>query len=117
MFRMKIYISLPITGRPMKEVVDRIECVKKRLREMGHEPVSPLDPAVNNDHSKPYNILLGNDIAALLECDASLFLDGWNKSNGCLLEYFAAIIYGKKVIRARKLQLNGKNMKIFQKLG
>lgn len=95
---MKVYISLPITGHPIREVEKRIERAKKHLRKMGHEPVSPLDPAVNNDHSKPYNVLLGNDIAALLECDAALFLDGWSDSKGCTLEMEAAGIYGKKII-------------------
>ena len=65
---------------------------------MGHEPVSPLDPAVNPDHSLPYNVLLGNDIAALLECDAVLFLDGWTASQGCTLEMKAAEIYGKEIL-------------------
>ena len=112
---MTVYISLPITGHPLEEVHVRADYAKKHLRGHGHEPVSPLD--VSPDPDAPYHEHIGRDIAALLTCDAALFLDGWNKSNGCLLEYFAAIIYGKKVIHARKLQLNGKNMKIFQKLG
>ncbi len=112
---MKVYISLPITGHPIDEVRKKADQAKQQLSDMGHEPVSPLD--VSPDPDAPYAEHIGRDIAALLTCDAALFLDGWNKSNGCLLEYFAAIIYGKKVIHARKMQLNGKNMKIFQKLG
>ena len=112
---MKIYISLPITGHDIEEVEARCIFAKSVLKKKGHTPVSPLDVSDNPD--APYHEHIGRDIAALLTCDAALFLDGWNKSNGCLLEYFAAIIYGKKVIHARKLQLNGKNMKIFQKLG
>ena len=112
---MKVYISLPITGHPLEEVRHRADYAKRRLRAHGHTPVSPLDVSPNPD--APYHEHIGRDIAALLTCDAILLLNGWNKSNGCLLEYFAAIIYGKKVIHARKLQLNGKNMKIFQKLG
>ena len=112
---MKVYISLPITGHPIDEVRKKADLAKQQLSDMGHEPVSPLD--VSPDPDAPYAEHIGRDIAALLTCDAALFLDGWNKSNGCLLEYFAAIIYGKKVIHARKLQLNGKNIKIFQKLG
>ena len=112
---MKVYISLPITGHDLTEVRLRAGRAKQILISMGHEPVIPLD--VSPDPDAPYAEHIGRDIAALITCDAALFLDGWNKSNGCLLEYFAAIIYGKKVIHARKLQLNGKNMKIFQKLG
>lgn len=95
---MRTYISLPISGHPIREVERRIERAKKHLRKMGHEPVSPLDPAVNPDHSLPYNVLLGNDIAALLECDAVLFLDGWTASQGCTLEMKAAEIYGKEIL-------------------
>lgn len=103
---MKVYISLPITGRDIRDVEQRISRAKKALRNLGHEPVSPLDPAVNNDHSKPYGVLIGNDIAALLTCDAVLFLDGWTASNGCSLEFAAAKIYGKKIYFEYDLRLN-----------
>lgn len=103
---MKVYISLPITGHDIRDVEERIDRAKKALRDMGHEPVSPLDPAVNNDHSKPYVVLLGNDIAALLQCEAALFLDGWTASKGCRLEMEAAQIYGKKIYFEYDLRLN-----------
>lgn len=95
---MKIYISLPITGHDIKDVEQRIRRAKEVLRDLGHEPVSPLDPAVNNDRSKPYGVLLGNDIAALLTCDAVLLLDGWMSSKGCRLEMEAALIYKKEIL-------------------
>lgn len=40
---------------------------------------------------------MGNDIAALLECDAVVLLDGWATSKGCRLEHRAAIIYNKSL--------------------
>ena len=95
---MKVYISLPITGHDIKDVERRIGQAKEALRALGHEPVSPLDPEVNNDLSKPYGVLLGNDIAALLECDAALFLDDWGTSRGCYLEMEAAFIYQKEIL-------------------
>lgn len=94
----RVYISLPITGHPMEGVVERIERTKESLRKLGYAPISPLDPVVNNDHSKPYNVLLGNDITALLECDTVLFMDGWENSKGCRLEHAAARIYGKRIM-------------------
>ena len=103
---MKVYISLPITGHDIEQVEERIDRAKKVLREMGHDPVSPLDPEVNNDHTKPYNVLLGNDISALLTCDAVLLLDGWTASRGCRLEMEAAQIYGKKIYFEYDLRLN-----------
>lgn len=103
---MKVYISLPITGHDIKDVERRIGQAKEALRALGHEPVSPLDPEVNDDRSKPYGVLLGNDIAALLTCDAVLLLDGWTASRGCRLEMEAAQIYGKKIYFEYDLRLN-----------
>ena len=100
---MKVYISIPITGHDIKDVEQRISRAKEALRNFGHEPVSPLDPEVNNDRSKPYGVLLGNDIAALLTCDAVLLLDGWTASNGCSLEFAAAKIYGKEIMFENQL--------------
>lgn len=41
---------------------------------------------------------MGRDIMALLECQSVFFCRGWEKSNGCLLEYHAAQIYGLEII-------------------
>lgn len=98
---MKIYISLPITGHDLNKVFERCGQAASKIREAGHTPVSPLDPAVNNDHSKPYAVLLGNDITALLDCDAAVFLDGYTESRGCTLEFACARIY-KKIILLEK---------------
>lgn len=93
---MKVYISLPITGHPLKDVEHRIERAKEVLRGLGHEPVSPLDVSDNPDAT--YAEHMGRDITALLECDAILFLEGWKASKGCRLEHTAAEIYGKRII-------------------
>ena len=90
---MKVYISLPITGRDIERVRVDIDYVASRLREQGHEPVSPLE--INADNlDAPYAELLGNDIRALLDCKAIVLLDGWKNSKGCRLEKEAATIYG-----------------------
>lgn len=105
---MKVYISIPITGHDIKDVEQRISRAKEALRNFGHEPVSPLDPEVNNDRSKPYGVLLGNDIAALLTCDAVLLLDGWTASRGCNLEMEAALIYKKEILFEYQLKTERK---------
>ena len=40
---------------------------------------------------------MGNDIEALLNCDAVLFMENWRTSKGCRLENAAAEIYDKQV--------------------
>lgn len=92
---MKIYISLPITGNDIKKVEERCNAAKEKIKSKGHDAISPLD-LCNGDYSKPYSYYIGIDLQSLLECDAVLFLDGYQNSKGCTLELAAAHIYGKK---------------------
>lgn len=92
---MKIYIILPIAGHDIEEVVASCIYVSGVIQAKGHTPVSPLD--VSPDPDATYAEHMGNDIEALLNCDAVLFLPGYQKSKGCRLEYEAAVIYGKEM--------------------
>lgn len=91
---MKIYISLPITGHDIEEVEASCIYASGVIQAKGHTPVSPLD--VSPDPDASYAEHMGNDIEALLCCDAVLFLDGWRTSKGCRLEHEAANIYDKE---------------------
>lgn len=92
---MKVYISLPITGHDIEEVEASCIYAKAVLEKKGHTPVSPLDVSDNPDAD--YAEHMGNDIEALLECDAVLFMENWRISKGCRLENAAAEIYDKQV--------------------
>ena len=92
---MKIYISIPITGQDIEQVEARLIFAKAVLERKGHTPVSPLDVSDNPDAS--YAEHMGRDISALLECDAVVFLEGWQESKGCALEHAAAKIYNKLI--------------------
>ena len=91
----KVYISLPISGHNLDDVRKRIQQASELLRAKGYIPVSPLE--VQTDLNAPYSELMGNDIKALLECDAIILLNGWENSLGCLLEKYAARLYHKLV--------------------
>ncbi len=89
----KIYISLPISGKP-------IDLVKLRLKELkaiikkNNTPVSPLDLTEDSDD---YATCIGKDIAGLLKCDGVYFAKGWENSKGCQAEYAVARIYGLEI--------------------
>ena len=91
-----VYISLPITGIPHQYVKRKSDLIKKALKQKGYIPISPLE--ISPEPEKPISYYMGRDIMALLECQAVFFCRGWEKSNGCLLEYHAAQIYGLELI-------------------
>lgn len=87
---------MPITGIPIKQVKRKAERIKKILKLEGNIPISPLE--ISPEPDKPISFYMGRDIMALLECKAVFFCRGWEKSNGCLLEYHAAQIYGLELM-------------------
>lgn len=93
---MKIYVSVPITGRPLQEARQQADNWKKYLTSDWNEPITPFD-VCSDEEEHPYSYYMGRDIEALLECDAIIMTEGWEKSRGCNLEYSAANLYGLKV--------------------
>lgn len=92
----KVYISLPISGLKIESVKQNAEKAAEYLRKAGYEPVTPFDVSPNENVSYAHH--MGKDVEALLECDAVLFLKGWQYSKGCQLERYAAMIYKKEII-------------------
>lgn len=95
---MKIYISIPISGRPIQDAKYHAESIRERLMLHGHECVTPFE--VSPDPDKPYAYHIGRDIEALLADDvkAVVFGNGFHDSQGCRLEHAAAEIYHKRIV-------------------
>lgn len=94
---MKIYISIPISGKDLAIQQALAAQIAERIKALGHEPVNPFDtPLAPPEWSeqKKYAYYMGEDIKRLLMCDAVYFCEEWRGSNGCLLEFNAAQIYG-----------------------
>lgn len=95
--KMKVYVSLPISCRPIEEAKQhaRKACVKLAKRGYGNS-ITPFDVAP--EENKPYEWYMGKDIEALLKCNAVYFCRGWWRSRGCRCEMATALIYGKKIM-------------------
>lgn len=95
----KVYLSLPISGR---EKEARVQCAeaKKYLEGIFSKDVvefiSPFEVSTKVD--MPYSYYMGRDVESLLECCAIILLDGWQNSKGCQAEVALAKIYGIKQI-------------------
>lgn len=93
---MKIYISLPISGRDENEVRQHADLIKASLSRAGHEPVNPFEIYCG---SKPtYADYLCADLRALADCDAIFLCNGWQFSRGCRIERTFAEEFGLHVM-------------------
>lgn len=94
---MKVYVSIPVTGKDYDEQIEHAEEVVKRLAKEGHSAVTPFDIVKSPD--TPYNEAMGKCISELLGCEAIFMCDQWPASRGCCAEYQVARVYGKVVMR------------------
>ncbi|MBR8707201.1 DUF4406 domain-containing protein [Bacteroides pyogenes] len=92
----KVYLSLPISGRPLEEAMAYARVMKEELQSQGYEVVTPFEVCPNSE--EPYSRLMGRCIEVLLECDEVYFCLGWQRSKGCMTEFEIARIYGKEIL-------------------
>ena len=101
----RIYLSLPIknTGYTTKERMKYADEVRRLLelrygvRNENVIVITPFDVNENEDKDS-YARKMGNDIEALLGCDAIYMCEGWQNSKGCMAEFEVARIYGKEIM-------------------
>lgn len=92
----KCYISLPITGRDLNDVMERIAELKRKLEDKGFVPVSPFDRDVDFNASHAEHTR--EDIKMLIDCDYILMGREWEYSVGCRAELNAALACGMKIM-------------------
>ena len=105
---MRLYLSLPISGKPTKERMAYANQMRDALTEAFWKGnglfkgvselkiITPFDVNENEDKDL-YARKMGNDIVALLECDAIYLCWGWQNSKGCMAEFEVARIYQKQI--------------------
>ena len=100
----KIYISLPIKiaeDTVHQRYQEALEYVKENLKD--YKPVGPINILdfkyngikVKRDHD--YAWYMGEDVKLVINCDAILMCDGWEKSEGCNCELRVAEVYNKEI--------------------
>lgn len=92
---MKVYISLPISGKE-KETRQKADLVKAALSRAGHTPVNPFDIYAGDNPA--YADYLCADLRKLADCDAIFLCDGWQFSRGCRIERVFAEEFCKQIM-------------------
>jgi hypothetical protein len=79
---MKVYLSGPITARTDYKMVF-LEA-EKRYSSMGHEVINPA--SLDDKVERSWGEWIIHDLKRMLDCDAIVLLDGWEKSKGADIE-------------------------------
>lgn len=95
---MKVYISLPITGKDLQQQKRHADNVAAFLLTAGFTPVNPFNNGLADDAS--YEEHMKADLRLMLDCDAIMLCDGWRLSKGCVLESVVAIACGMAMVDA-----------------
>lgn len=93
---MRVYISIPITGKCYDEQRQKAEVAKNWLDENGMTGVSPFENGM--DTNKPRHQHMQRDIEMLLDADAIMPMQLWQSSKGCKLEMEIAKQTGKVIL-------------------
>lgn len=84
---MKVYLSIPISGRDIEQVKKELLEVSKKIAAKGWEPVSPLDGV--EDYSLPWEEYILQDLQVLRKCDMMCHIEpmlGSALSHGVMIE-------------------------------
>lgn len=115
---MKVFVSQPMSGIDNDTVIDiREECMDilkkyyaKKNIDIEYDPASKY---LKEDKDKEKDLFTNNpevtkkrismfyflrSIQYMVGKDAIIFLDGWEYSRGCILEYFIAKAFGLKIL-------------------
>jgi hypothetical protein len=95
---MRIFISQPMRGKSREQIEAERAPIVEALKAKGHEV---KDSFLDNEGWDIKNVplwCLGHSFVLLADCDAVLFMDGWEEARGCRMEYDACVIYGVPIM-------------------
>lgn len=90
---MKVFISMPMNGKTTEEISTELEKHLEEVKTLTSSSMELLDTNLSlGDAATGYDYI-GESIKLLGKADAIYFADGWQDSNGCLIERVVAELY------------------------
>lgn len=105
MQNIKIFISQPMYGIPLREIYLKRQQIIARVKKYVENvfDVNLIEPS-----EVPDNVgrlwYLGNSIMMMDNCDLIIFCDGWNKANGCCIEHEIVQKYNLNYIMEKDIE-------------
>ena len=100
----KIYVSGRISGLPLDTARRRFAQAQDTLERQGWEVINPLNNGLPAD--APWEDHLAEDIINLFACKAIYMLDGWECSQGAIIEHALARRINMRVIYQNEAERN-----------
>lgn len=95
MNKQRVYLSGPITGEDDQQTMAKFYRVEMSIKGQGCAVFNPLRNGLARN--APWERHMAVDIKQLEACDTMFMLDGWEKSQGSVLELNMGLIYGKTI--------------------
>lgn len=102
----KCYIAGKIGDLPEPEFKSNFEIAKQEVRDLGFEPVSPVD--LPHAHGKTWSEYMREDLTEMLKCGSVYALRNWRFSPGASIEINTALNIGMNIIH--QSNNNNKNL-------
>lgn len=93
---MRVYISGPMTGLENHNE-KAFRDAERELSRFGHEAINPHEVCRFMHKDSKWTDYLREDLKAMLDCEAVVYLDGWESSHGAMLEINTAQRVGMKI--------------------
>jgi nucleoside 2-deoxyribosyltransferase len=128
---MKIYLATPVNGRKEKTLHEKMKAALANIQAMAKIVIKaypdaefmssfeiPDIRALVNNHpvALPTEArIMGECVCMVMEADMIVLDDGWECSQGCTVERFVAMQYGKQVKTINSFKLNEVLKEIYKK--
>ena len=95
----KCYIAGKIGDLPEEVYKAEFERAKKEVRQLGFEPVSPVD--LPHEHNRTWSDYMREDLIEMLKCDSLYAIRNWRQSPGATIEINTALAVGINIIHQK----------------
>lgn len=96
----KCYIAGKIGDLPESVYKAEFERAKNEVRELGFEPVSPVD--LPHQHNRTWSDYIREDLIEMLKCDSLYAIRNWRQSPGATIEINTALAVGINIIHQKQ---------------
>lgn len=104
----KVFISMPMNGRTEDEIRKEAATffeLYKHNNGLSTDECSLISPCAESFEPLKHDVkhtrlgYLARSLGALADCDRCVFVPGWSKAKGCIIEFLVCVCYGIPIIQ------------------